>query len=637
MAWQTHPSLDFNATTTSVDCGSAAALDNLHDGAMTVEAWIKPAGAGEGGFGRIFDKGFKWAFYTISVTSTIRIHGFIDCATTNGEADSATALTADTWVHVAMTWDDASYTTPRLWINGEESSLVNAVNRNGAIVSDAADVLYRGNRAAGDRTFDGEQGWARISNIVRYTATFETPDRFSPPAVDGNTVLLHPTDEGTGTALADSAGNGAGTISNGSWTTQSQGEYAGVYFVQVASDTTLAGAGCRLPHQRSAFEAKGRKWITFVDFDAASGPFDVYYTSRPIAGGAWETPVAFTTVPRFEASFALHYDDANDALHYVVNTQYTGSTPFHDGAKYRLGTPETDGTITWAAAEQTAIATGNGVGDFSLTTDSNGLVWIGYGTGDTIDGGADGSARCIKNANTDGTWSTASGFPATIKAGVTDDAFAILAPLDDGTMFACVYEWGQDEASIGYTIAADGTVTEDENPLTASNVEANTGAGALVARIEVDSIADGVIHLAYQDSAQNIKYKQRASNGTWSSETTLSDNTRVTAAISSPRISFGQGSYIYITWSQADRFWITQSADGGTTWETPVAVRLTSLESTYEHAMPEHKTSTERLSLTILSGTYRIRHHFLWVENDAGGGGLSIPIAMYHRMRAMGV
>ena len=90
-------------------------------------------------------------------------------------------------------------------------------NRNGAIRSDVGADLIIGNESGSGNTWDGDIGWVRVSDCIRYAATFTPPPRCTFPTPDGNTILLE-IQEGTGAVAYDYSGNGNdGTNSNGSW------------------------------------------------------------------------------------------------------------------------------------------------------------------------------------------------------------------------------------------------------------------------------------------------------------------------------------------------------------------------------------------------------------------------------------
>jgi hypothetical protein len=69
---------------------------------------------------------------------------------------------------------------------------------------------------------------------------------------------------------------------------------------------------------------------------------------------------------------------------------------------YRRGTPNSDGTITWSAVEQTVSTTYNQAQYPMVSVDSNGYVWIAYRDSDA----SYTHPYVIKSGNNDGTWGT---------------------------------------------------------------------------------------------------------------------------------------------------------------------------------------------------------------------------------------
>ena len=214
------PYVELDAATTNIVIPDNAVIQDLHDAAMTAEAWIRAESWGESGTdGAIIGKNGNvntgWRFF---LNNALGLRATIDCAIADGSAWSGNVVfTPDSlWHHVAFTWDDATYNNPRLWIDGVEQTNTTAA-RNGAIVSDIGNNLLIGNSQNGLTCFDGGIGWCRVSDIVRYTATFTPPARCTLPAVDGNTVLLE-IQEGIGATTYDQSGNdNDGAITAATW------------------------------------------------------------------------------------------------------------------------------------------------------------------------------------------------------------------------------------------------------------------------------------------------------------------------------------------------------------------------------------------------------------------------------------
>jgi hypothetical protein len=214
------PSLRFNGASTYINCGSDAGLDDLPArGHMTVEAWIKPASlassvifATKGGAYTAGPDG--WSFFRGLAVLYGRI--YIDHASGN---PVKSGVAVQTWQHVALYYNSAAQSS-RLALNGVWGSAAN--NPGLTYGSDAAYNLIIGRRNDPYWHYDGAMGWIRISNNDRLggiAGTAFTPQsRAKPPDPDADTILLYKMDEGAGTSLSDSSGNGnSGTITNGTW------------------------------------------------------------------------------------------------------------------------------------------------------------------------------------------------------------------------------------------------------------------------------------------------------------------------------------------------------------------------------------------------------------------------------------
>jgi hypothetical protein len=211
----------YNATNTKATVTDNATIQDLHDGAMTAELWIRMDGAHEGDLGFMLRKGDAGAIGWLFTYNTDlkRLFATILCATANAVKRANADLIDSTWHHLAFTWDDATYLYPRLWIDGTEPATQGTTTRNGAIVSDVGDVLTFGAWWSGLYTINGAICFIRLSNIVRYTATFTPPDRRTPPAPDGDTVEQWNFAEGSGatlTAQVSSPANDAALL-NHTW------------------------------------------------------------------------------------------------------------------------------------------------------------------------------------------------------------------------------------------------------------------------------------------------------------------------------------------------------------------------------------------------------------------------------------
>ena len=163
-------------------------------GAQTIELWVRPA---TGGQDIIIiattDDVIGWALELNGGRATWWV------ASTAGwrAAQHPTALLANTWHHVAVTYDG---TTARVFVNGAPGPAATI----GAITQGPS---FRIGGFPGYGFFNGDVDDVRISNIVRYTGTF-TPPSSTSLTTDANTRAFYRFNEGSGQTTVDASGNG---------------------------------------------------------------------------------------------------------------------------------------------------------------------------------------------------------------------------------------------------------------------------------------------------------------------------------------------------------------------------------------------------------------------------------------------
>jgi len=181
--------LRFDGANDEVRGGPIAGLG----GAQTIELWVRPATGGQDSVIIAHsDDVIGWALELNGGRATWWV------ASTAGwrAAQHPTALLANTWHHVAVTYDG---TTARVFVNGAPGPAVTI----GAITQGP---FLRIGGLAGYGFFNGDIDDVRISNVVRYTSTFTPPSTAHP--ADANTRALYRLDEGSGQTTADASGNG---------------------------------------------------------------------------------------------------------------------------------------------------------------------------------------------------------------------------------------------------------------------------------------------------------------------------------------------------------------------------------------------------------------------------------------------
>jgi hypothetical protein len=145
------------------------------------------------------------------------------------------------------------------------------------------------------------------------------------------------------------------------------------------------------PYQRKSFYVNTRFWVFYSD-----GTNLIYKTS--LDGSSWSsaTTVRAGTNGYF---FSIWFDGTY--FHYAYSA-------FGTQIAYRKGLPNSDGTTTWSDTEQIINTLFNKAWYPSISTDSDGYVWISY-----VDvNGTKAYPYVIKSQYNNGTWGTTpSGFP----------------------------------------------------------------------------------------------------------------------------------------------------------------------------------------------------------------------------------
>jgi hypothetical protein len=253
--------------------------------------------------------------------------------------------------------------------------------------------------------------------------------------------------------------------------------------------TSTSSYATRYPFQRKSFYANGRFWVFYSD-----GTNMVYRTSTD--GSTWTSATAVRTAS-FGNGFSIWFDGTY--LHYA----YAFGTQIY----YRRGAPNSDGSITWSAAEQTVSTTYNNAYYPMVSVDSNGYVWIGYMeyTGTYY------YPYVIKSGNNDGTWGTTpSPFPYPLSTSSSLYWRVSVIPLTSGKMLA-VY------AKLSTTISArkwDGSAWGTEVATTS----------AIYYGYDYSAVAQGDdVHLAFlKGTGYDILYtKYSYASNSFSAETTL--------------------------------------------------------------------------------------------------------------------
>ena len=214
--------LSFNGSNAIVTVPDAADLDLSTK--MTLEAWVDPATV-TSAWRDVIYKGNDNYYLEATTTSTSKPAGGSIVGGSYAEAFGSTKLTANTWTHLAMTYDG---TAVRLFVNGTQ---VASTAKTGTIASSTNPLQIGGDSIYG-QFFSGLIDEVRIYNVALTAAQIQSD--MTTPVGTGDTQL--PSAPGTLTATA--AGSTAVNLSWGAAT-----DNVGVTGYRVER---CQGAGCSI-------------------------------------------------------------------------------------------------------------------------------------------------------------------------------------------------------------------------------------------------------------------------------------------------------------------------------------------------------------------------------------------------------
>ena len=153
---------DFNGTTSVLTCGTTLTLG----GTFTFAIWMNPDGTGEGGSGRLLEKGNGTNYAVFFVTTNQATRFLADWSTTDGGWTSDTTNSTGVWTHAAMTYDDSSVANdPIFYINGVATTATETATPT--LTRGAESGSFRvGNNSGATRTFDGRLAYAQVFNRI---------------------------------------------------------------------------------------------------------------------------------------------------------------------------------------------------------------------------------------------------------------------------------------------------------------------------------------------------------------------------------------------------------------------------------------------------------------------------------------
>ena len=332
-----------------------------------------------------------------------------------------------------------------------------------------------------------------------------------------------------------------------------------------------------MPIQRRSFYTQGLFWVFY--YSGIGGGIN-YKTSAD--GITWNAATEIYTGGANSNRWTLFFDGANVHWTYLVGTA--------DGlGYYRRGAPQSDGTITWAAAVQTAITPAVGGALFypTITVDSNGCPWIGY-----IElNGATYSPKITMSTATDGTWATRSGFPYSVATGSSSTWAVIAVPQLAGRVF-CLYGIG------GVTLKGQpwtGAAWAAEEIVSADNL-------ASCERYTAIGDGDKIVVAMQQAVTANLKHYERSSAGVWSTVATIQASA---VTFSLPTLTFCAANFYICFWQDSPTAnHIYYKAYRHSTWSSIVDLVDDSVAGIEANNRPEvsYAAGNNRVIISWLSG-----------------------------------
>lgn len=268
----------------------------------------------------------------------------------------------------------------------------------------------------------------------------------------------------------------------------------------VTTTTAQNGWVANYPWERKVFRANGLYWLFYGANNGSN--LQQYRTSADGVTWSSATTVRNTTASGNGLGHRIGYWHDGTYVHYGACDAGDG-----DDIVYRRGTTNSDGTITWSAAEQTIlnVDASHACGYATVTVDSTGHPWVSVMYASAPSWTAPYKSRTYKASTTDGTWTTDAGFPQDFISNSTVFPPPVCVPLTAGKVY-CTYP--KDTNDLTYGMLWDGAAWGGQESI-----------GANVPDTLRVLIGDGdVVHFAYETNpAAEVEYLRRSPAGVWSS------------------------------------------------------------------------------------------------------------------------
>jgi hypothetical protein len=288
--------------------------------------------------------------------------------------------------------------------------------------------------------------------------------------------------------------------------------------------------------QRKAFYANGRFWVFY-----SNGTNMVYRTSTD--GLTWSD--AITIGACIEGAFFSVWFDGT----YVHYARYYSNDLF-----YRRGIPNSDGTIDWGGVAEQTVYDGTLTSYYdtpSIAVDSGGHAWIGA----RYYNGTNYYPYVFKNANINGTWSTALGFPYQLST-TAGNSYVQPVPLTNLKVYVIYTRSGALSKGQLY----DGTSWgSEESDLADYNIQAPELFSAV-------NEGDNVHFVYIRQTTYQIRYNKRTYGVGWGVNDALVQDAM--AFYSAPALSIDAYGNLYCFWVKKDTDHVYYKKCVSGTWDT---------------------------------------------------------------------
>jgi len=554
----------FDGVDDNVEVGDSNSLDATN--AITVAGWIYiPQTAGNvNSYFLVKDYAYHiivgWNEYS-------RPYFTIDG--TERTTDNQYEIAAGGWHFVAATYDSSTRNIS-FWIDNELKEVKNLSGLAVYTINASAEALYPSWSTTGrQQTIDEVQIWNRsltadeIKELYESRVQYPTSTNFTgsncPTGQLDVTCNLY-----RNTTLVSSSGNLGNTVG-----------------------TSTGSEATSYAFMRKTCFQNGRFWVFYGD-----GSDMGWRTSTD--ENSWSS---FTAVPGRGTgggwSFAIYCDGTY--VHYAFGNGNTNQALF-----YRRGTTLANGSITWSDVEQNAVpaVASTGYYEIGIAVDSSGRPWIGYVMNNATSYYIYATASSLSN----GTWSTATGFPYYLAIGATS---ATAIPLTNNKM-GIVYGDG-DSAKLAirtWTGSAWNAAVEPTSLYQSGHTD------------YFSAVAQGDdIHLVWLNRTSNyvVYVKYTYATNSLSAETTLQTNPSSTSA---PVISIdATANNTYVFWSNNSHIYYKKYTAATSTWDTNPTDWITEAALTGNDRLTSfYQASNGMIGVEYMNGTaspYQVRFAIL--------------------------